>query len=583
MPLILLLACAPLWAATISVKTDRNPVALNESFRIIFTAEGSLDGEPDFGPLNKDLQLLGTGQSSSFSMVNGKVSRSKTYTLTVAPLRQGKIIIPSISFGRDKSPQINVTIVAAGSQPPRSGPAAPSAKKDLMFVTSEVDTNAPYVQQQIILKVRVFRRKQWADANLSNPAFDGVEMRVQPVGDATTYETTIKGKAYQVTELHYALFPQQSGELNIAPFTVTAKFPAGVKKQRSPFGGFSNDPFFDDFFSRQTYATKTATSKPIQLQVKSIPKSFTGKHWLPAKDLQLQETWSADVSQLKVGEPVTRTLAVIGDGVGTGQIPDITMKETDQLKNYPDQPVTDEQLSSKGLLSTRTHKFAVIPSQPGKHTIPMIEIPWWNTRLDKMQIARIPAGTITVSGTAPAVTTPVDKPPVTAEISEETLTLDQPLIDKMPVGETSINSILLVIIVVLTILWLITLYVLILSRHSPATRQETKPIDVRANQKAALKQLQTACNSKQPTTVRDALIQWAKTRWPQDPPNNLEDIAIRLPMDAARDINRLSTSLYGQDKDDWDAQAIWRAIKSLPASLDTAKEKHEESLEPLYR
>ena len=55
------------------------------SGRIIFKAEGSLDGEPDFAPLNQDFELLGTGQSSQFSMINGNVTSSKTFTLTVSP------------------------------------------------------------------------------------------------------------------------------------------------------------------------------------------------------------------------------------------------------------------------------------------------------------------------------------------------------------------------------------------------------------------------------------------------------------------------------------------------------------------
>jgi len=581
-PLILLMLCAPLWAATISVKTDRNPVALNESFRIIFTAEGSLDGEPDFGPLNKDLQLLGTGQSSQFSMVNGKVSSSKTYTLTVAPLRQGKITIPSINFGRDKSPPANVTIVAAGSRRSQSAPTAPAANKSLMFITSEIDTNAPYVQQQIILKVRVFHRTQWADASLSDPGFEGVGMRIQPLGKATTYDTTINGNKYQVAELVYVLFPQESGQLNIAPFHVTAKFPASVQK-RSPYGGSGNDPFFDQFFSRQTYEKKTAVSKPIRLQVKPIPESFTGKHWLPAKDIQLQETWSGDVSQLKVGEPVTRTLAIIGDGVGTGQLPDITMSETDQLKNYPDQPVTDEQPSSKGLLSTRTQKFAVIPSQPGKHTIPAIEIPWWNTTLDKMQVAKIAAGHLTASGAAPMAATPVDTPPATMNKPEEESSADSPLVDTVLTNNSSTNTLLLGIIIVLIILWLITLYVLLQSKRSSAAAKKVKPVNDKARQKAALKQLQTACQKNQPAAVRDALTQWAKTRWPQDPPNNLDDIAMRLPVEASRHINHLSTSLYGQGKDDWDAHAIWQAIKGFPATSDNTSNTNDDALEPLYR
>jgi hypothetical protein len=141
--------------------------------------------------------------------------------------------------------------------------------------------------------------------------------------------------------------------------------------------------------------------------------------------------------------------------------------------------------------------------------------------------------------------------------------MDDPLVDTMPVGGAGINKLLLAIIGVLTTLWLVTLYALIRNKRSPATSHKTKSGGNKASQKAALKQLQIACQKKQPTAVRDTLTQWAKTRWPQDPPNNLEDIAMRL--------------------DDWDAQAIWQVIKGLPATLHNTSDRNDDSLEPLYR
>jgi len=582
--LLLLMVYAPSWAANISVKTDRDPVAINENFRIIFTAEGSLDGEPDFSPLNKDFQLLGTGQSSQFSMTNGNIRSSKTYTLTVAPMSQGKIKIPPISFGKDKSPEIIVTVVATGSARPQAGPSAPPASKELMFITAEVDSQSPYVQQQILLTLRIYRIKQWKDASLSDPHFEGVETRVQQLGKDRGYETHVKDKSYLVTERTYALFPQQSGDLTITPFRVTARFPGEAKKQRSSGSLFSNDPFFDNFFSRQTYEKRTTQSNPISLKIKSIPAGFTGKHWLPAKDLQLQETWSGDIGQLKVGEPVTRTLAVIGDGVGVGQIPEITMTETAQLKNYPDQPVADEQPTNKGLLSTYTQKFAVIPSQPGKHTIPAIEIPWWNTVTDKMQVARLEIAELAASGDAVPVPEqdsvpatpiePADKAPE-EETRAESMT--------MPTDRT--NTILLAAVIIFALLWLITLLILFKKKSAATTVKPTaNPVDQqKTSRKAALQQLHSACDSQQATAIRDALIQWAKSAWPQDPPHNLDNIAIRLPAEAADQVTRLSVSLYGKDKDNWDAEAIWLAIKNLPSEADSNSKTDDDKLEPLYR
>jgi hypothetical protein len=585
--IMLIMLWGPLWAATITVKTDRDPVALNENFRIIFKAEGSLDGEPDFSPLNQDFQLLGTGQSSQFSMVNGNVSSSKTYTLTVAPLRQGKITIPAISFGRDKSPESSVSVVAAGSQQPKAVPSAPMAAKDMMFIRSEVDTHTPYVQQQVILRVKVFRNRRWSKASLSEPQLQGVEARVQPLGQATSYDTSIGNKTYQVTEMAYALFPQQSGELDIAPFQVTARFPAGVKQQRSPLGGLSNDPFFDSFFSRQTYDTRSAQSKALSIKVKPIPASFTGKHWLPARDIQLQQTWSDDIGQLQTGEPVTRTLAIIGDGVGIGQLPEIAMATSSELKSYPDQPLADERVSSQGLLSTVTQKFALIPSQPGDHEIPAIEIPWWNTETDKMQTAQLPAARLKVTGTA--IATPATQAPAPV--------LPAPTQDKEPVANNLADTvasdssteptrtILLIAVVVLTILWLLTLLALFMKRKTSGTRPaaNNQANHQQASFKSAQRQLEKACKQQRPDEVRDALITWARAAWPQDPPNNLDDIATRLPDEAAQQLARLSAMLYGQGDQDWDANSIWQSVRHLPMSGHHKQVNKEESLEPLYR
>lgn len=577
MTLLLLMVYGLPWAADISVKTDRDPVVLNEKFRIIFTVKGSLNDEPDFSPLNKDFKLLGTGQSSRVSVVNSSVSSSKTYTLTVMAANQGNIKIPPIHFGHDKSPEISITVVAANNAP--QAHVAPSANRDLMFITSEVDNQSPYVQQQVLLTIKVYQKKQWADASLSDPHFDGVETRFQSLGEASTYEAPVGNEVYRVFKLVYALFPQQSGELKIAPFRVTAKFPAGARK-RNLFG----NSFFDDFFLRQTYENKTAQSNSVSLKVRPIPASFIGKHWLPAKRIQLQETWSADIRQAKAGEPVTRTLALIGDGVGTDQLPDITMAESAQVKHYPDQPVVNEQVTDKGLLSTYTQKFVTIPSKSGSYSIPAIEIPWWDTTNDKMRVARLAATEFVVTGDTRL--TPV--------MNTVPVTLAEP-VDEVPEGEGRAESLMAFVgdsnmvlsaaVILLAILWLMTLLIFLRRKRTlPAVKPRTGAAGQNISRKAALQQLHTACDSQQAAAVRDALIQWAKVVWPQHPPSNLDSIAMRLPVIAARQINRLSVSLYGQHRSDWDAKAIWQVIQNLPPETDSHKKAgDDDKLEPLYR
>ena len=585
--LFLLVFTTATWAATISVKVDRDTVAVNESFRIIFRAEGSLDGEPDFSPLNEDFELQGTGQSSQFSMINGNVTSSKSYTLTVSPLRPGKLTIPPISFGRDQSPAKEINVTAAIQRKARPMPLAPAADPGMMFVTLEADTLEPYVQQQVILKLKVFRRKQWKDASLSDPNLGGVEASIQQLGKTTTYDTTVKGVRYQVSELRFALFPQQSGELTIQPFHVTARFPAGVKKQRPPYGGFSNDPFFDNFFSRQSYEPRTARSEAITVNVKPIPATFTGSSWLPASDLQLQQTWSGDIDQVQTGEPITRTIAVIGDGVSNSQLPDIKIPDSNQYRSYPDQPVSDEQVTEAGLLSTRSYRFAIIPTQPGNVQLPAIEIPWWDTRADRMRIARLDATSLSVTGEVPATQT-AQTPgaaPVNTPDTDARTPADPPVGPGTIAEDTSVTVRLLVIaVIVLAAFWLITLFYLL--RKRPPTAMVTtdhSDKDSKARIRASLADLKSACEHDDADQVRDALIAWSKLYWPDDPATSLETIAERLPQTQSDLITQLSTRLYSPQETPWDAGAIYEAISQLPLLATTSNQGTQDTLEPLYR
>ena len=137
-------------AATITVHTDRNPVALQESFQLIFEATGNVDDEPDFSPLEQDFQVLSTGTSTSMSIVNTQISRTKQWRLTLLPVNVGNLVIPAISFGKDKSPQTALTVIHAVTG--RSGVDAPD-----VFIEVEATPGTAYVQGEVIYTVKLYR------------------------------------------------------------------------------------------------------------------------------------------------------------------------------------------------------------------------------------------------------------------------------------------------------------------------------------------------------------------------------------------------------------------------------------------
>ena len=98
------------FAADITVSLDRNPVNLDESFQIMFTATESPDDDPDFTPLEQDFSILNQSNSSSSSWVNGKSSKTVLWTVNVMAKHLGNLVIPAIKFGKDVSNSSTVLV-----------------------------------------------------------------------------------------------------------------------------------------------------------------------------------------------------------------------------------------------------------------------------------------------------------------------------------------------------------------------------------------------------------------------------------------------------------------------------------------
>ena len=105
-------------------------VAPDRPFAVRVVLENvAADGElalPDFAPLT----LVGGPQTSSnFSMINGEVSRSTTYTYYLQADREGTFVVPAFgietSTGWQQTEPIKVT-VRAGATPPATRRAAPA-------------------------------------------------------------------------------------------------------------------------------------------------------------------------------------------------------------------------------------------------------------------------------------------------------------------------------------------------------------------------------------------------------------------------------------------------------------------------
>ena len=373
-----LLLFSQLVLAEITVKVDRDPVVVDESFHVIFESDEKINAEPDFSSLERFFTILNSRQQNKEMWINGKSTYSQMWIVTLIANKTGTLSIPAIRFDKELTRPLSINVVAGS-------PISQGSTTDNIFVDVEVNTQSPYVQAQLIYTVRLYRAIVTNNAALSEPAVTGGQAVISKLGEDSSFETQRNGKRYVVIERQYVIFPQSSGPMTIQPIV--------FQGQTGGAGGFFS---FDRFNQQPTSIVKR--SKPIEIDVKPIPDSFTGDTWLPANQLSIQEQWSVDPSKLKQGEATTRTLTLKANGLAASHLPEIKSHLPETLKQYPDQPEFDESNNANGYVGVRRDKMAIIPTEGGGYTLPAINIPWWNTDTDTMEVAELPERHIQIEG-----------------------------------------------------------------------------------------------------------------------------------------------------------------------------------------
>lgn len=550
---------SPAYAAKIIASVDRNPANVEESFKLIFTATDTPDGDPDFSPLAQDFDILNQSQSSSSSWDNGAFSKTIRWVLEVTAKKTGEITIPAIAFGNDNSEPLTITVKEGSSNPDGA-----HANEDI-FLEVKASPEQPYVQSQVIYTIRLYRRVDLAQAELSEPEL--ADAVIEKLGEDSNFNTVLNGISYLVTERKYAVFPQKSGAMTIKPLALTAQV-------------LVSQPDFRDFFGSRMTKTKRVLSNEVVLNVKPAPAEFKGKAWLTAEKLELAQEWSGDPQQMKAGEPLTRTLTLSATGTTVGQLPELNTALSDSgLKAYPDKPMLNEQKNPDGVTSMRQEKIAFIPATAGKHVLPAIEIPWFNSLTHKMEWAKIPETVIHVA-------TADGKP---AEVSPPQKSIEQPVnpaVTKIPptvpVADVwDFHNVWFWISVFLSVGWMATTFFLLRKRASfKATENNTEiRLQRESRLKDCVKTLKEACVRNDAIAAKEALSAWGRLMYGAA---NLTAIAEHADARLRDEIVVLNQMLYGREQRPWSGKKLLQAFTENNAR-EKIGGKADSELEPLFR
>jgi len=539
--LVLFFASASL--AAVVTRVDRTDIELNESFTLEVVTDTNIDLQPDVSVLDQDFYVGQGSQLSNTTIVNGQIRRSKTWTYVLMPRTAGQVTIPPITVGNETSDALVVTVSEPSYAPP--GEAE-------VFVTSDVDFGESYVQAQVLLTIKIYRSVATRQPALRDPTITGVEVLAELAGDDRSYEAVIDGTAYNVVERVYALYPQESGQIDIS----AARFEARVLRDGRITGRkvFESEP-------------QTVSVLPIP----APPAEYPDAVWLPARDLELTEDWSREADQIKAGEPLTRHVTISALGQLETQIPALEPPTAGGVNVYPDKPELSRRIESGGIRGIRRDQYAMIGVTAGIVILPELEVPWWNTEASEWQVARLPERSINI---LPSGEAPVPEPETAASAETET----EPAVERREV--TAAGGLWRRVSELLAAVWLLTLAAWWWSSRPRKKQRQAAPVPVHKQQARHLKAARKAALVGDGAGVRQSLLDWAALQWPDGTPRSIGAIATRVSSPLADELRALSSLSYGPNGGDWKGEQLAKAIRSFSVLKDDESQT-DEKLPPL--
>jgi len=523
---------------SLTVSVDRTRISETDPLRLNIKVNEALTGQLEFDFLTKDFEILrvaGPNQNTKMSIINGQSSRevSTSWDLVLRAKRLGTVTIPRIQINGSISEAIVIDVVPQTAE-------MKSKANELVFLETSVDTSEAYVQGQIIYTIKlhyvdIITGEIPAEPKIENAIIETIESEKR-------YDTYVNNRRYFVFEKRFAIFPQRSGVLEIPRVTFTgSKVGRGFFSNREPVMAFSE--------------THSVTVKPK-------PEEFTAPHWLPAKSVKITEAWSSESKQLTVGEPINRNITITVDGQAATLLPAIDDIEIQGAKSYKDPEVQNQTITDSGIVATSKTTVGIVPTQPGKLLLPALELAWWNTTTNKMEIASLPAQAFSVEASRQpqAVARNIEPSQPNQTLVAESATLRQPVAEGSNYWQLLAG--------VLAAAWVITLMLLFKAKRRPTqTAVEDTPTQL-TSETALFNKLQEACKKNQAADARNLLFLWGKARLPSI--DSTRDLAAHYASDELlQEIVLLEQSLYSPfQQTDWHGKSlgdITQALRSIRA------------------
>jgi hypothetical protein len=543
----------------VTASIDKNPAVVNESIVLTVVADDDVNSNAlDTSALIQNFIVGRTSVRSQTSMVNFDTTRTTIWSTVLIARKAGIFTIPAFSIENKRTQPITLTVLAAND------PIAQKQKN--IFINSKISSAEIYVQQQVILSVKLYFSAELRRGNLSEPTLKGAN--VSQVGTDKESDEIVNGKRYRVIERVYAISPQKSGNFVIsAPrFSGEIMMPSSRRSNFLSFGETKPVSIIGD---------------DINLTVRPIPVTYQG-HWLPSEIISLHQEWQPALNNNSnnfiVGEPITRTITLTAAGLSKEQLPKLNMTVPPGLKVYPDQVELHSSMPQNRLVSQAVRSFAIVASQSGTFELPEIVIPWWNTVTNRQEKAVIAAQTITISPNPNQQQTPImgntsSKEQLTAPVCPERSSDSSNTIAEIVIQNSWVQWLYLALWLTTALAWFISTQI---NKATTVKHTESQPINDH------YLALLAACKQQQGKKALSLIVPWVNSLFSTHTINRVKSLdeaikAVNDP-DFGLALAHLQQTLYGKSTSSsdsaWKNDRLIKAIQKLnKQGLEHSKEK----------
>ncbi len=353
-------------------------------------------------------------RGTNMSIVNGRVSRSVSYTWHYRPEKEGsaRILEASVTIGDSTfhTPPVTVTVVPQAQRPsPRrrspfggfslfDNPAdtSPEVTEQDIFIRAIQSDREVYLNEQIAIDYKLYFRPGTMPRNSRQADSWDAEGFWREELDLSTNPTPSlvveNGIRYQVISIRrIAVFPTRAGELTIDPLKISAEV-------QSP----DADPFSSPLFSRR-YATVERASPAINITSTPLPPSAPNEFKGAVGQYSLRATLSRNT--LEVGEALQLTLTI--EGTGNIALIEAPQPEIPGIFEIYDPEVSISKTATNTLIhGSKTFTWLLIPRSNGTFQIPPIKFAYFDPSQVRYIVRSSDLDPITVTGTA-ATTSPI--------------------------------------------------------------------------------------------------------------------------------------------------------------------------------